>query len=175
MSQTESAQLASEVFTMDERQQRVLNVLYKKSGVQNRQTVLPHRIATQWLPGEDAAESDVITANTLGPSTQERMAFYNATAPTLALESAQAALNRSQVTPESITHLVTVSCTGFGAPGFDIELIEQLSLRPTTQRAHIGFMGCHGAVNGMRVAQGLAESNPGLSLIHICRLRLTYA
>ncbi|MEJ7664119.1 MAG: hypothetical protein WKG07_33610 [Hymenobacter sp.] len=30
----------------------------------------------------------------------------------------------------SITHLVTVSCTGSSAPGLDIELVQALGLRP---------------------------------------------
>ncbi|MEM8735249.1 MAG: type III polyketide synthase [Planctomycetota bacterium] len=249
MSQTESAQLAMEVFDLDDRQKRVLNVLYKKAGVQNRHTVLPHRIAMNWV-GEEDSSGDVLTATTLGPTTRERMDFFNANAPALAVEAARNAFanaaevwldpnssqapstrthkvehsepaNREfgsdetvptvvtsnqpslsefneesgegrspsdgeghssrsqnsahpntqtdqaspQVTAQDITHLVTVSCTGFGAPGFDIELIEQLGLSHNTQRVHVGFMGCHGAVNGMRVAQSLADSQPNANVL----------
>ncbi|MFN3190237.1 MAG: type III polyketide synthase [Aureliella sp.] len=171
MSQTESAQLAMEVFELDDRQKRVLNVLYKKAGVQNRHTVLPHRIAMNWVG--DGDEGDVLTETTLGPTTRERMDFFNANAPALAVAAARNALNDAseargeslESNEQSITHLVTVSCTGFGAPGFDIELIEQLGLSHHTQRVHVGFMGCHGAVNGMRVAQSLADSQPNARVL----------
>src|SRR5205085_4211026 len=67
-----------------------------------------------------------------------------------------------------ITHLVTVSCTGFRAPGVDIGLIKTLNLRPTTLRTHIGFMGCHGAINGLRTAAGYTGSDPDARVLLCC-------
>lgn len=154
MSQQEAMQLAIDVCRPTERQQRLLQVLYRKSGVDNRYTVLPHRIGTEW------ADAEGVGSDCLGPTTAERMAFYKEHAPPLAREASTAAMGQSQVAAADISHLVTVSCTGFSAPGFDIDLIEMLGLRPTTQRVNVGFMGCHGAINGLRVAQAFVAANP---------------
>src|SRR5262249_59062226 len=80
--------------------------------------------------------------------------------------------------PDAITHLVTVSCTGSVAPGIDYELIEGLGLKPTVQRTHVGFMGCHGALNGLRVANAFATADPAarvlLCAVELCSLHYYY-
>ena len=80
--------------------------------------------------------------------------------------------------PGSITHLVTVSCTGFVAPGVDLALIRGLGLRPTVERTHVGFMGCHGALNGLRVANAFASADPAarvlLCAVELCSLHYHY-
>jgi predicted naringenin-chalcone synthase len=73
---------------------------------------------------------------------------------------------------------VTVSCTGFTAPGVDIGLIRELGLKPTVARTHVGFMGCHGAINGLRVAAAFAKSDPQarilLCAVELCSLHYHY-
>ena len=59
-----------------------------------------------------------------------------------------------------ITHVITVSCTGFYAPGPDYALVRGLGLRPSTQRFHLGFMGCYGAFPALRAARHSAEADP---------------
>lgn len=80
-------------------------------------------------------------------------------------------LEYSGADPLSISHLVTVSCTGFSAPGFDLGLIRDLGLSPMVQRTHVGFMGCHGALNGLRVARALAESDESARVL-LCAAEL---
>jgi predicted naringenin-chalcone synthase len=96
----------------------------------------------------------------------------------LAVSAARKALDEAGFAPESITHLVSVSCTGFFAPGVDVALIKQLGLPPTIQRTQVGFMGCHGAVNGLRVAQAhvdaSAEARVLLCAVELCTLHLYY-
>jgi predicted naringenin-chalcone synthase len=46
-----------------------------------------------------------------------------------------------------------------------MELIHHLSLSATTERIHVGYMGCHGAINGLRVAKGLAASDPNACVL----------
>ncbi|MEX2176199.1 MAG: type III polyketide synthase [Pirellulaceae bacterium] len=171
MSQAEATDLARQVICRTEQQERMLRVLYRKAGVENRQTVLPHRIALDWLTDERAV--------TPGPTTAERMGFYAEHAPPLARQAAQAALETSGVERGDITHLVTVSCTGFGAPGIDTALLTGLELSPTTQRIQVGFMGCHGAINGLRVAQALATADPAarvlLCAVELCSLHYRFA
>jgi predicted naringenin-chalcone synthase len=96
----------------------------------------------------------------MGPTTLERMELYAEHAVPLGLRAAAGALEASRVTADRITHLVTVSCTGFFAPGIDIELIDRLKLSPRTERINVAFMGCHGAINGMRTAMALTTADP---------------
>ncbi len=65
----------------------------------------------------------------------------------------------ASVTPARVTHLVTVSCSGFYAPSFDIALIKQLGLSADVARTHVGFMGCHGLLNGLRVASAFLDAD----------------
>ncbi|MBL8995628.1 MAG: type III polyketide synthase [Spirochaetia bacterium] len=69
-------------------------------------------------------------------------------------------LEQPRLKPSSVTHLITVSCTGFGAPGFDFHLLKHLGLPGSTERYHIGFMGCFGAFPALRLAAHIIASAP---------------
>jgi predicted naringenin-chalcone synthase len=107
----------------------------------------------------------------VGPTTAVRMARYAKETGPLALRASVAALNESAFAPDTVTHIVTVSCTGFVAPGIDLALINGLRLRPTVQRTHVGFMGCHGALNGLRVANAFAAADPAARVL-VCAIEL---
>ena len=96
----------------------------------------------------------------------------------LALAAADRAIAASDIEPAAITHLVTVSCTGFDAPGFDLALIDGLGLGRGVARTHIGFMGCHGALNGLRVARAFALAEPSARVLvcaaELCSLHFRY-
>jgi predicted naringenin-chalcone synthase len=61
---------------------------------------------------------------------------------------------------QRITHLITVSCTGFSAPGFDLHIIKELSLSPDINRYHLGFMGCYAAFPAMKLARDICLAHP---------------
>jgi predicted naringenin-chalcone synthase len=115
----------------------------------------------------------------LGPTTGERMAFYRDTAPMVALAAVAESLEEAQLTAGEITHLVTVSCTGFFSPGLELILLDTLGLRPTVERVNVGFMGCHGAINGLRVARALSAASPNyrvlLCAVELCSLHYAFA
>ena len=67
-----------------------------------------------------------------------------------------------------ITHVIAVSCTGFFAPGLDVELVKRLNLPPDTQRTFIGFMGCYAAFNALRVAHSFCQSDPEARVLIVC-------
>src|SRR5262249_38143088 len=94
-----------------------------------------------------------------GPSTAERMRHYARLAPPLAIDATRTALAEAGLEAALVTHLVTVSCTGFSAPGLDRAIQGAVGLRPTVERTHVGYMGCHGALNGLRVANAFAGSD----------------
>ena len=102
------------------------------------------------------------------PTTAERNRKYREVAPGLAEEVAAEALSEAEVPPDEVTHLVTVSCTGFFAPGLDVELVKRLDLPPTTQRTLVGFMGCYAAFNAMRAAHRICQSQPGARVLVVC-------
>ncbi len=172
MSLDESVAMSTDLICRTDREARLLRAMYRKSRVQNRHTCVPHRIAYEWI-AEDAPPS-----SHAGPTTQERMALYSEHARPLAAAAATRALEASGIAAEEITHLITVSCTGFDAPGVDIHLFDELGLSNTTQRLHIGFMGCHGAINGMRAARGLAAADPNarilLCAVELCSLHFKF-
>ncbi|HJQ80379.1 MAG TPA: type III polyketide synthase [Lacipirellulaceae bacterium] len=175
LSQGDALAMAQQICCIDERQSRLAGVLYRKSGVQNRRTCVPYTHAYHWAPPREPGE---VSKTYVGPSTQERMDLYAEHALPLAIQASGEALRQSGIAANAITHVVTVSCTGFTAPGIDSGLIHALQLRPTTQRVHVGYMGCHGAINGLRVARGLAHSElrPQILLcaVELCSLHYCF-
>ena len=183
MSQKDALEMAQAICQVDDRQRRLMNVLYRKSGVTNRQTCLPHRMGLKWLPKEPQqlpqepsarngdSDGPASAPKTMGPTTGERMQFYEEHAFPLARQAAERALQEARVRPAEISHIVTVSCTGFYSPGVEIQLIQQLGMRRTTERVNVGFMGCHGALNGLRVARSLAAQQPNANVL-LCAVEL---
>lgn len=177
VTQLRSAEIANELFVSDPQKQRLVSALYRKSGVKQRHSVLLHA-GDEWNgPAQtffEHAEDD----RDLGPTTADRMIAYARTAAPLAAVAARNALNDARIEAKDITHLVTVSCSGFRAPGVDIALIRELGLSPRTARTHIGFMGCHGSLNGLRVAQSIADSNPKACVlvvaVELCSIHMHY-
>jgi predicted naringenin-chalcone synthase len=57
-------------------------------------------------------------------------------------------------------------------------LIKRLGMPMDVERTHVGFMGCHGALNGLRVARGLLASEPAahvlLCSVELCSLHYSY-
>jgi predicted naringenin-chalcone synthase len=154
-----------------------LPALYRKSGVRKRGSVL--LTAAQGAPMTRQSFYPKATPESpFGPTTADRMSQYAKHASPLAAKSATIALDRAQLHSSQITHLVTVSCTGFVSPGIDHQLIQTLSLPPTVQRTHVGFMGCHGAINGLRTAKSIAESDPDaivlVTAVELCSLHQQY-
>ncbi len=182
MSQAESLQMFTDIVCEDERQSRLARVLYKKTEVDNRHTCVPHQVAYNWCQPVDGLASgprtnlavppevipQVTGGSSHGPTTLERMRLYADFASDLAVQASQRALASAAMAAGEITHLVTVSCTGFDAPGVDIELIQQLGLPRSTQRINVGFMGCHGAINGLRAALGIATADPHARVLVCC-------
>ncbi|MCA9039817.1 MAG: type III polyketide synthase [Planctomycetaceae bacterium] len=168
--QSDAADIAKELCLDDDKQKRQMVALYRRSGVKSRHSVLLESPG----PGTEDRQSfyyRINTSNDPGPDTVARMAQYESHAPQLVIQAARKALNQANVNPAEITHLVTVSCSGFVAPGFDIELMIELGLSSETARTHVGFMGCHGALNGLRVAKGFTDANPEACVL-VCAVEL---
>jgi predicted naringenin-chalcone synthase len=148
----------------------LIQALYRRAGVQTRHSVLLESSCETEATAERFYQIAKSPADR-GPSTATRMRRYETDAPPLAAKAAAEALADAQVEAKSITHLITVSCSGFSAPGVDLFLIQKLGLAANVSRTHVGFMGCHGALNGLRVAHAFAAADPE-AVILVCAVEL---
>ncbi|MCI0705784.1 MAG: type III polyketide synthase [Planctomycetia bacterium] len=158
----------------DVRMSTWLGPIYTNSGVHTRFQIIGGAAKRDALAGTTHSGSPFLPTRQndgVGPTTGQRVRVYSEEAGPLAVRASANALAESGFTPDSITHLVTVSCTGFVAPGVDFTLITQLGLNPTVQRTHVGFMGCHGALNGLRVANAFATADPSARVL-VCAVEL---
>lgn len=150
---------------LDENNRGRLKSIYDNSGIEYRYSVIPDYGADDpndhtFYPKSDNLEPFV--------STRKRMDIYQREAVNVAV---QAALNCFESFPkdiaQQITHLITVSCTGMYAPGLDIDLVERLDLNINTQRTCINFMGCYGAINGLKTADYICRADPKAKVLVI--------
>ncbi|WP_339733502.1 type III polyketide synthase [uncultured Gimesia sp.] len=153
-----------------DQQRRLIPILYRRAGVKTRHSILLENSADSnqerqsfYRPSESALD--------YGPTTADRMQEYEKHASTLAIAAVSQALEAGSVDVAEITHLVTVSCSGFSAPGFDIQLMKELSFPTTVSRTQVGFMGCHGALNGLRVAKAFTDSDLEACVV-VCAVEL---
>jgi predicted naringenin-chalcone synthase len=179
--QHEALLIAQSLCCRTEEQATWLPNMYGHTGIDKRHLCLGRALVDDVIQGTEHTQSPFLPRRTdddRGPTTQQRMRVYVEQAPVLARQSAAMALERSRVPARAITHLVTVSCTGFHAPGWDITLMRDLGLGPTTQRTHVGFMGCHGALNGLRVARAFVDADPKAKVLlcatELCSLHYHY-
>ncbi len=170
ISQADAADQAVNLLAGSGQRTTAIPALYRRAGVHTR-----HLVLLESSPDGAAARQSFYPpargADDAGPSTAQRMQRYESDAPGLAARAARAALADAGVGAAQVTHLVTVGCSGFSAPGVDIQLIEELGLPRDVARTHTGFMGCHGALNGLRVAGGFASSDPQARVL-VCAVEL---
>ena len=161
-----SANFATRTSCISPQESRKVQALYRRTGIEQRGSVLlnesaEHEVINDFYPPAE-------TTQDRGPGTKSRNDRYRIEAPKLANQAASRALAASGLAPEEITHLITVSCTGFNSPGIDISLIDTLQLPFTTERVQVGFMGCHAAINGLRTARGLVATNEHSKVLMCC-------
>jgi predicted naringenin-chalcone synthase len=178
--QAEAAEVAR-VLCHEDGAADLLPQLYRQTGIRKRHLVFHPNVVADVLQGTQESGSVFLPsgrADDAGPSTRQRMQLYVEEAGPLALRAARQALADSGLSPDRFTHLITVSCTGFHAPGVDARLIGELRLDPSVERTHVGFMGCHGALNGLRVARAFTGTDAGarvlLCAVELCSLHYHY-
>lgn len=157
----------------DRRTARLLSGIYRASAIDKRHSVVP-----DFLPGSPGGFFyDPASGDYLRPTTAERNRVYAREAGELASCAAGKALGRAAAAEAAaVTHLITVSCTGFFAPGPDIDLVDRLGLDRGVERYHIGFMGCYAAFPALRLARALCLADPRAVVlvvaVELCTLHL---
>ncbi len=147
------------------RNRRLIHGIYDHSGIETRYSVLPdfgpHADALLFQEDEEG--------RIIEPSTGERNRYYRECAGRLVVEAGRKALERADgFMADDITHVVTVSCTGFYNPGPDLDLIKGLGLPESTERYNIGFMGCYAAFPALRMADQFCQANPKAVVMVVC-------
>lgn len=143
---------------------RKLKTIFRASGISHRHSVL-----------SDFGKSKDFTffPNTSDfepfPSTKKRVEEYRMHAVGLSVTALQDCLkNHKEFDVSSVTHLITVSCTGMYAPGLDIELVKALGLRTNVQRTTINFMGCYAAFNAIKAADAFCKADRESKVLIVC-------
>jgi len=142
-------------FGLNRVQQRILKAVYREAGIEYRYSVLE-----DFGKGNENLTFFPNKSTDGFPSTEKRMKVYKENALNLALEAVRDCFAPFRdFAKKSITHLITVSCTGMSAPGLDIELVKSLKLPEGTHRTTINFMGCYGLFNGMKMAHAICRGD----------------
>lgn len=139
--------------------QRIVSTSFRLSGIERRHTVIAE--LTLERASEDPVFFDAHSGELLLPGTKTRNDLYTDALPGLILEAAGRALESAEgVEIGDVTHVITVSCTGFYAPGPDFQLARDLGLPADVQRYHLGFMGCYASMPALRAAAQFCAADP---------------
>jgi alpha-pyrone synthase len=93
------------------------------------------------------------------PSTAQRMELFEQSAPALMRRAVdRLALNEKE--RSGITHVLVTCRTGLYAPGLDFEIVDHLGHWADVERTMVGFMGCHAAINALKLARHIVRSDP---------------
>lgn len=150
---------------------KMIDAASNHSGIDSRYFVLPD--------ADDSEENKFYSSdgNYIKPSTKIRMKEYEKWSLALTEEAVEKLLKNVEFDSSKINRLITISCTGFFAPGLDYNLIEKFQLPPTVKRTNIGFMGCAASLIGFNsVLEAMVNSNEKgntlLVSVELCSLHL---
>lgn len=156
-----------EMVPESDRDRKLIHYIYSKSGIETRHSVIDdfrkHGAHSLFFNGQGSA-----------PGTASRNDTYIREGRKLFVDVAQKLIEQSDFESNDITHLITVSCTGFYAPGPDYDIIRALGLSPAIERYHLGFMGCYAAIPALKMANQICKANPDANVmivsVELCTL-----
>ncbi len=161
--QSDLAEFMCKQFQYPERQKRKLKLMYAKSGIDTRYSVIPDFSSSMeerfFFPKTNDLEPF--------PTIEYRMEYFNKMALPLCIEAIEDCI-KEKINKKQITHLITVSCTGLSAPGLDIDIVQHLQLSENINRTSINFMGCYAAIHALKQADYICKSEPDAVVIIIC-------
>ncbi|MGO4385609.1 type III polyketide synthase [Specibacter sp. RAF43] len=138
---------------------RLVQTCFDQSAIDTRHTAVAEMSTT--VHPDSPVFFDLAAGLLLNPGTKARNDLFAVEASTLFIEAAAAAVAACDgVGPADITHVITVSCTGFFNPGPDYKIVRALGLDPAVQRYHLGFMGCYAAFPALRAAKAFCDADP---------------
>ncbi len=160
--QSDILHFMQEIYDLDDVDKRKLKFLYDHSGINTRYSAIedygiepPFR---SFIPVEKGADF---------PSIEQRMEVYERESVLLSIKAIDNCL-RDIITPQQITHLITVSCTGMSAPGLDLSIMEEMELAPNIFRTSVNFMGCYAAIHALKMAKMICDSSENSNVVIVC-------
>lgn len=144
---------------------RLIDSAAQHSGIDSRYVVIPD--------GYDDAENHFYNGGV--PDTETRMLEYKKWAPALSINAVEKLFTDLNADPTTVDKLITISCTGFYAPGLDYDIINHFGLRKNIKRTNIGFMGCAASLVGFNNIFDMPAGENSHTLIvsvELCSLHL---
>ncbi|WP_420594619.1 type III polyketide synthase [Deinococcus sp.] len=156
--QTELRDMVKSQPQLERRSQRLVGMIYNASAIDQRHSSIDE---LRRNPADGVGTFyDPVSGELLLSSTKTRNDFYAQAAPKLFTLAGRRAIDACpEIAPADVTHVITVSCTGFYAPGPDYDVVRSLGLSPQTQRYHVGFMGCYAAFPALKMAKAFCEAD----------------
>ncbi|MDD5762193.1 MAG: type III polyketide synthase, partial [bacterium] len=161
----EEAMVKMQEWARDDRERRLVRAVYRHSGIERRHSVLRNYDGE----GEGAFFRRDAGGTLRGPGTAARNDIFSAESRAMSVALARKVIgNCPGVAPADVTHVVTVSCTGFYNPGPDYHIVRELGMSDATQRYHLGFMGCYAAFPALRMAAQFCAADPSAVVLVVC-------
>jgi len=149
--------------TDDKAHRRKIKIVAERSGISKRYSVIK-----DFKSSPDNFEFFNKTSTLLPePSLSQRMQVYKQQALPLALKAIKKIKDFNNI-KKSVTHIITVTCTGLYAPGLDIDLMKALELRADVHRSSVNFMGCNAAVLALKQAHAICNSTLHANVLVVC-------
>lgn len=150
---------------------RMIDMAAMHSGIDSRYVVVPD--------AEDIPAKAFYSKEGTPPGTKLRMQEYEKYSKELAAKAVGDLLGKTNFKASDISRLITISCTGFFAPGLDYYIMKTFNLPECTKRTNIGFMGCAASVVGftsvleaINSAGSAPPPNTLLVSVELCSLHL---
>ena len=144
--------------------QSIIHRIYSNSGIEKR-----HSVIKDFHANGDPRLFFQKDGSLSTPSTGTRNELYSQHAKKLFVDIARRLVEGQEVVQkDEITHVITVSCTGFFAPEPAYEIVKRLGLSASTQRFHLGFMGCFAAFPALKMAKSFCEADSNANVLVIC-------
>ena len=149
---------------------RMIEMAANQSGINHRFFVIPD--------GEENSKEKFFTKDGkhLSPDTKVRMGEYEKWSVFLTKQAVKELAEKNNIDFNAIDRLITISCTGFFAPGLDYELIREFSISSSVKRTNIGFMGCAASLIGINSVWEAMNQNQNENIlmvsVELCSLHL---
>lgn len=149
---------------------RMIDMAANQSGIDHRYFVIKD--------GEENSTDKFFTKDGkhFSPDTKTRMSEYEKWSILLTKQAVKELAEKNNINFGAIDRLITISCTGFFAPGLDYELIKEFDISPAVKRTNIGFMGCAASLIGINSVWEAMKQNENenvlLVSVELCSLHL---
>lgn len=133
----------------------------RRTHIQTRSTIISH---SEWT------EVDAVP-----PALDELSFIFRTDGVDLAAEACTKAMVEAHTSSTDITHVVAVTCTDQGNPGYDFLVCQKLGLPPNVERTLLHGVGCAGGLSALRAAANIASAEsqrhrPACVLVVACEL-----